>query len=226
MVLAEHLLAEQRVRLAVAEVAGRRADQLGDLVAVLELGAVDLNDSAWVLHQRLSRRLHDAGLPGARRPQKQEIAHRPSRCAHPCQIHLVNVDDLLDRFVLADDQATQTGFERLGLSAGSRRIQWKTQPRHCQVPFLRGAHQPYRSAKRLPLARQPSLNGLTALSGLAASPRHFRGLVGLTSTRLIKVRSGIRRIANTMSAMSSAAIFQSAFAPPGLNSVSTLPGMT
>ena len=49
VVLVQHFLAQQRMGLAVAQVARRRADQLGDFVAVLELGAVDLD--------------HRAGLP-------------------------------------------------------------------------------------------------------------------------------------------------------------------
>ena len=41
--LVERFLREQRMGLAMAQVSRRRADQLGDLVRVLELGAVDLD---------------------------------------------------------------------------------------------------------------------------------------------------------------------------------------
>ena len=46
----------------MTEVAGRRTDELGDLVAVLKLGAVDLKASPRVTEQRLRYRLNDAGL--------------------------------------------------------------------------------------------------------------------------------------------------------------------
>ena len=45
VVLFQRLLGDQRLGLPVAQVSGRRADQLGDLVAVLELGAVDLQQA-------------------------------------------------------------------------------------------------------------------------------------------------------------------------------------
>jgi len=46
-------VAEQRIRLAMSQVSGRRADQFGDLMAVLELGAVDLDHGMSVPYQCL-----------------------------------------------------------------------------------------------------------------------------------------------------------------------------
>ena len=60
--LIQCLLRECRMGLAMTEVAGRRTDELGDLVAVLKLGAVDLKASPRVTEQRLRYRLNDARL--------------------------------------------------------------------------------------------------------------------------------------------------------------------
>lgn len=58
------------MRLAMAEVSGRRADQLGDLVAVLKLCAVDLDDRAAIAYETFRRGFDQSGLTGASRPQK------------------------------------------------------------------------------------------------------------------------------------------------------------
>ncbi len=46
----ERYLAEQRMRLAVTQISGRRSDQLGNLVAVLKLSAVNLDHGAGIAH--------------------------------------------------------------------------------------------------------------------------------------------------------------------------------
>ena len=103
VILVQHFLAQQRVRLAMPQISGRRADQLRDLMAVLELRAIDLDHGARILHQRFGSRLDDPGLTGTGRPEKKEVADRPPGSAHPGQIHLIDIHDLLDRFVLTDD---------------------------------------------------------------------------------------------------------------------------
>ena len=60
--LVEPFLAELRMRLAMAQVSGRRADQFGDLVTVLELGAVDLHHRLRIARQALRHRLDGARL--------------------------------------------------------------------------------------------------------------------------------------------------------------------
>ena len=62
MILIQYFLAKQRMRLAMSQIAWRRADQLGDFMAVLELRAIDLDDRARILHQRLGCRFHDSGF--------------------------------------------------------------------------------------------------------------------------------------------------------------------
>ena len=123
VILIQHFLRQQRMRLAMSQVSGRRADQLRDLVAVLELGAIDLDDRARILQQRLGGGFDDAGLARAGRPQEQEIPDRTAGRAHPRQIHLIDVDDLLDRLILTDDHSAQAALERYRLSPGFGRIQ-------------------------------------------------------------------------------------------------------
>src|SRR5260370_12368033 len=50
VVMVEHFLAEQRMRLAVTQISGRRSHQLGNLVAVLKLGANNLAQDAGIAH--------------------------------------------------------------------------------------------------------------------------------------------------------------------------------
>src|SRR6266478_5810065 len=61
---------------AVAQIAWRRADELGNFVRVLELRAIDLNDRARVSKKDLRGRLHDARLSGPGRTQEQQVPHR------------------------------------------------------------------------------------------------------------------------------------------------------
>ena len=76
------------------QVSGRRADQLRNLVAVLEFRAVNLDDRARIAHQRLSRGFHDACFAGSSWPQKEEVPDGTARGRHSRQIHLINIDDL------------------------------------------------------------------------------------------------------------------------------------
>ena len=122
VILVQYFLAQQRMRFAMPQISGRRADQLGDLMAVLELGAIDLDDRARILDQRFGCRFDDAGLAGSGRPQEKEVADRSSGSAHPGQIHLINIYDLLDRLVLADDVAVERLFQIFRFSPGLCRI--------------------------------------------------------------------------------------------------------
>ena len=90
------------------EISGGRPDQLGDLMAVLELGAVDLDYGARVSDQAFSGRedgllgparlpaQHTAGLVAAHLPGKAKIGHyrtklfledgrESQRTSSPCQ---------------------------------------------------------------------------------------------------------------------------------------------
>src|ERR1700744_791083 len=95
MVLIQRFLAQDRVRLAMAEISGRRADQLGDFMAVLEFGAVYFYDGARVAEKRFGGCFHKPGLSCAGGSQEKQVADRTARSAHPGQVRLVYPDDLI-----------------------------------------------------------------------------------------------------------------------------------
>src|SRR5579884_910972 len=99
------------------EVARRRANQLGDFVAVLELGAINLDAGAGIAEQRLGHRFHYPRLSRACRPEKKKIAHRPAGRVQPGQEHLIDLNDFFDCAILADDAAAKGGVEFLRIVA-------------------------------------------------------------------------------------------------------------
>src|SRR6476469_3121989 len=103
------------MRLAVTEVARRRADQLGNFVRVLEFGAIDLDTGASVPEQRLGKRLNHPRLARTCRPQKEEIPHGPTGSVQARQEHLINFYDFFDRLVLANDLSAKCGFKVPGV---------------------------------------------------------------------------------------------------------------
>ena len=105
--LRQLLLGQDRLRLAMAEVARRRADELGDLVVRLELAAVDLDDLLLAAVQHLGQRLDGPRLAGAGRAEQQEDADGPPFRVQPRLIHLDVRDDALHRGRLADDLARE-----------------------------------------------------------------------------------------------------------------------
>src|SRR6202522_4435064 len=124
MILRQRFLRNERVRLAMAEVSRRRANQFRDFVRVLELGAVNLNNSARVTEQNLGGCFHDARLSGARRPQKKEVYHRASRRIHSGRENLIEVGDGADGFFLSDDACAQRGIKFLRFQTAKLRIEY------------------------------------------------------------------------------------------------------
>ena len=118
------------MRFAMPEISGRRSDQLGDFMAVLELRAIDLDHRAAIPGQCLRGGFHQSRFARSSRSQEQKIANRPARADHTRQVGLINVDNLLDRFVLTNDLALQAGFQVLRLTARERRIQYFVEPYH------------------------------------------------------------------------------------------------
>src|ERR1700674_5784041 len=114
----------------MSEMSGGRADQFGDFMAVLELRAVDLDHGARVLEQSLRSGLDDSRLARSGGPQEQKVADRAARRAHPGEIHLIDVDDLLDRLVLTDDHPAQVALERHCIPPRFCRIQRDVEPYH------------------------------------------------------------------------------------------------
>ena len=112
MILVQHFLAQQRMRLAMAQISGRRADQLGDFVAVLELGAIDLDDARADRLPGSPPWLPPAGsCPNPSAPETGRLPIGRPGLRHPGQMSLVDVDDLLDRLVLADNPLPQIRVE-------------------------------------------------------------------------------------------------------------------
>src|SRR5229473_6595065 len=99
------------MRLPMAQVSRRRTDQLGDLVTVLEFGAVDLDHGACIANQALGGSFHQPGLTRTGRAQEQEVADRSARTVCTGQVHLVSAYDHVDRFVLPDDTLVQARGE-------------------------------------------------------------------------------------------------------------------
>ncbi len=126
VIFGELLLRDQRMRLAVAQVAWRRADQLGDFVRVLELRAVHLDDGAGVPKENLGRGLHDAGLARAGGAQEEQVSHGAARRAHVRAEDLIQVHESADGLFLSDDLLPQSGVKFLRFQAAKRRIELLT----------------------------------------------------------------------------------------------------
>src|ERR1700684_1175315 len=99
------------MRLAVSQISWRRTDELRNLVAVLKLGAIDLDDRARGLQQSFRRRLDDSGLARSRGAEEQKVSDRAARRIHAREMHLVDIDDLLDRLILTDDHPPEPRFQ-------------------------------------------------------------------------------------------------------------------
>ncbi len=103
----QRFLGDQGMRFAVAKIARRRADQLGDFVGVLEFRAIDFDDGARAAKQNFRRRFHDARFAGARRPEEQQVANRTARGIQSGGEDLEELDERLHALVLPDDLGTQ-----------------------------------------------------------------------------------------------------------------------
>src|SRR6266852_8873510 len=115
---------------AVAQIAGGRSDQLGNLVAVLELRAVDLDHGARVANQTLGHGLHQPGFSRAGGSEKKETPDGTRWAVHAREIGLIDVDDLLDGVVLADDALVKLRPKSCGIFAGLPGIQLFSQTQH------------------------------------------------------------------------------------------------
>src|SRR5208337_514885 len=107
----------------MTQIARRRANQLGDLVRMLELSAVNLDAGAHIPKQRLRHGLDDAGLARPRRSQEEEIPNWAAGRIQSRQKHLINFADFLDSGILAYDPAPKSGLKLLCGVAALRGIQ-------------------------------------------------------------------------------------------------------
>ena len=93
--------------LLVADVAGRRADEPRDAVALHVLAHVEAHHGLFVVEEELGQRPGELGLPHARGAEEDERADRPLRVLEPGARPPHGLGDGHDRTVLADDPAVQ-----------------------------------------------------------------------------------------------------------------------
>src|SRR5215469_1764787 len=115
------------MRLPVSQVAGRGADQFGDFVRVLKLGAIDLDARPGVAEQSLGHRLDHPRLAGSCRPQEEQVSHRPAGRIQSRQKHLIDFDDFLDGLVLAYDLAAQGVVKLSGIMTAAGGIEYSAE---------------------------------------------------------------------------------------------------
>src|SRR5579871_6007340 len=91
------------MRFAMAQVSRRRADQLGDLMTVLEFGTVNFSHRPSILKQSLGGCFHGPGFTGSRGAEKEKASNGPAWSIYAGDIHLINVDNLSNCFLLSDN---------------------------------------------------------------------------------------------------------------------------
>src|SRR5215470_9075197 len=111
--------------LAMPQIPRRRTNQLGNLVRMLKLGAIDLNHRPRIAKQNLGSRFHNAGLTRTGRTEKQQIAYRPPWRIQPRAEHLIQVHQRLNPFFLPHDFGRQGIFELHGVRTALFWIQRK-----------------------------------------------------------------------------------------------------
>src|SRR6266700_462187 len=114
------------MRFAMAQITGRRANQLGDLMRMLEFRAVHLDHRSRIPEENLRGCLHNARLPRPRWPQKQQIPHRTPARAHPRAEYLREVHERADALFRSNDRLAERMLEFLRLDASQGRIQRPT----------------------------------------------------------------------------------------------------
>src|SRR6476661_9042257 len=111
------------MRLPVSQISRGRADQLRNLMGVLELGAIDLDTRPRVPKQRLRHRLDYTRLPRPGRSQEQQVPHGASWRVQACQEHLIDLYHLLDRLILPHNSPPQGSFKLSSIVASPVRIE-------------------------------------------------------------------------------------------------------
>ena len=76
-------------------------------MAVLKLGAVDLDYASGIVQQCLSRRLYDASFARSCGPEKQKVPDRTPSGREPSHVNLIGPDDLVNCFLLSNDEAAE-----------------------------------------------------------------------------------------------------------------------
>src|SRR6266567_3238519 len=108
---------------AVAQVAWRRANQLGNLVRVLELRAINLDDCASIPKKDFRCRFHNARLSRTGWTQEQQVSHGTTGRVQTGAKDLKHVYQGLDALFLPDDLGTQRGLKIARIRAADGWIQ-------------------------------------------------------------------------------------------------------
>src|SRR6184192_2863081 len=122
---------------AVAEVARRGANELGNLVGVLKFRAIYLDNRAGIPKQDLRRRFDDAGLSRARRPEKEEVSYGAARRVQSGTEDLVHVDQGLYTFLLANNLGAQGSMKIPRIVAAYGWVQLVAESSSHRLPLLR-----------------------------------------------------------------------------------------
>src|SRR4029077_6836277 len=118
------------MRLTMTQIARGRANQFGNLMGMLKLGAVHLDDRAGLAKQNLSRGFHDAGLARSCGSQEEQIADRAARRIQSGAKDLVQVNEGLHTFFLANNLGAQSGLKFQRIRDSLAWIEWKYVVRH------------------------------------------------------------------------------------------------
>src|SRR5262245_16437951 len=87
----------------MAQIAGWRADQLGNLMRVLKLSAIYLQEGLRVFEENLGHRFDQMSLPSARWAQKEQVSQGFSGAGKPYLKNLIDFGDLSYSLILSDD---------------------------------------------------------------------------------------------------------------------------
>src|SRR5258708_806636 len=109
--------------LTMSQVSRRRADQLGNLVRVLNFRAIDCAAGRRISEECFGHCFHDASLARTGRSQKQQVTHGAPRRIQPSQKHLVDFRYFFDRLILADDLTPQVAVEVARIVAATSRVE-------------------------------------------------------------------------------------------------------
>src|SRR5205814_8933755 len=98
--------------LAMAQITGRRTNQLGNLVRVLELRAIDLYDRSSISKKDLGGSFHNARLSRTGWTEEQQVAYRAAGRIQSGTKHLKHVNQGLHTLFLPYDLCSQRSEER------------------------------------------------------------------------------------------------------------------
>src|SRR5258708_10487817 len=101
---------------AMPQISRRRTNQFRDFVGVLKLGAVYLDDGAWIAKQNFSGGFHNARLTGTGGTEEQQVANWPPWRIQARAEHLIQVHQRLHALFLTDNLRAERclEFQRVG----------------------------------------------------------------------------------------------------------------